>query len=114
MLSNDMDYVWYNRYPRDYYKLDIKALELKNHRKIYNRFKEDGQFIELHFGDTLDRLNGEYLDMYDGVRSEVLCATKFDENSDLSTMYLDRIDMTRSHKVKVEEKLPISEQGYTV
>ena len=37
------------------------------------------QFIELDFR--------EYLDMYDGVRSEVLCATKFDEKSDLSTTY---------------------------
>ena len=41
--------------------------------------------------------------MYDGVRSKILFATKFVENSDLSTMYLDRIDMTRSDKIKSEE-----------
>ena len=52
--------------------------------------------------------------MYDGVRWEVLCPTKFNENSDLSTMYLGRKDMTRSGKIKVEERFPISEQGYTV
>ena len=28
--------------------------------------------------------------------------------------YLGRIDMTRASKIKVEEKLSISEQGYTV
>ena len=50
--------------------------------------------------------------MYDRDRSEVLCATKFDVNSDLSKMYLGRIDMTRSDKIKVEERFPISEQGY--
>ena len=65
-------------------------------------------------GDTPDKLKGEYLDMYDGFTPEVLCTTKFDENSDLSTIYLGRIDMTRLEKIKVEEKLPISEQGYTI
>ena len=32
----------------------------------------------------------------------------------MSTTYLDRIEMTRASKIKVEEKFPISEQGYTV
>ena len=52
--------------------------------------------------------------MYDRVRSEVLVTTKFDENSDLSTTYLGRIDMTKLDKIKAEEKISISEQGYTV
>ena len=52
--------------------------------------------------------------MYVGVKSEVLSTIKFDENSDLSTTYLGRIDMTRASKIKAEEKFPISEQGYTV
>ena len=52
--------------------------------------------------------------MYEGVKSEVLSTTKFDENSDLSTTYLGRIDMTRASKIKVKERFPISEQGYIV
>ena len=52
--------------------------------------------------------------MYDGIRSQVLCTIKFGENSYLSTTYLSRIDMTRSAKIKVEERFPIPEQGYTV
>ena len=36
------------------------------------------------------------------------------ENSDLSTIYLGRVDTTRASKIKVEDSLPISEQGYTV
>ena len=51
----------------DYFKLDIKALEQKNHRKLYNRLKKDRQFIELYFVDTPDKLKREYLDMYGGV-----------------------------------------------
>ena len=33
ILSNVIKYVQYNRNPRDYYNLNVKALELKNHRK---------------------------------------------------------------------------------
>ena len=52
--------------------------------------------------------------MYEGAKLEVLSTTKFDENSDLSTTYLGRIDITRLDKIKAEEKFPISEKGYTV
>ena len=56
----------------------------------------------------------EYLDIYNGIQSEILSTTRFDENSDLSTTYLGRVDMTRTSKIKVEETFPISEQGCTV
>ena len=52
--------------------------------------------------------------MYDGLKSEVLSTTKFEDKSDLSTTYLGRIDITRLDQIKAEEKFPISEQGYTV
>ena len=49
-----------------------------------------------------EALKEEYLDVYDGIKSEVSNTTRFDENSDLSTTYLGRS----------EESFPISEQGY--
>ena len=52
--------------------------------------------------------------MYEGIQSEVISTTRFDENSDLSMTYLGRIDITRASKIKAEEKFPISEQGYLV
>ena len=52
--------------------------------------------------------------MYDGIKSEVLSTTKFDENSDLSTTYLKEINMASLDEIKAEEKFSISEQGYTV
>ena len=42
--------------------------------------------------------------MYEGIQSEVISATRFDENSDLNTTYLGKIDITRLSKIKVEEK----------
>ena len=52
--------------------------------------------------------------MYEGVKAEVLGTSTFDEYSDLSTLYLGRIDMTRVSKIKAEEKFPISKQEYTI
>ena len=52
--------------------------------------------------------------MYEGIQSEVISNTRFDENLDLSTTYLGRVDTTRVNKIIVEERFPISEQGYTV
>ena len=68
---------------------------------MYNRFKEEGwQVIELDFGNTPNKLKGEYWDMYNGVQWEALHATNFDENLDLSITYLGRIDMTRAEKIR--------------
>ena len=52
--------------------------------------------------------------MYEGVHVGVIYSARFDENSDLSTTYLGRTRVTRETKVKVEEKSPISEQGFTM
>ena len=52
--------------------------------------------------------------MYKGIQSEVISTTRFVENLDLSTTYLCRVDTTRVSKIKVEERFPISEQGYMV
>ena len=114
-ISNVINYIQYNRNPRDYFKLDIKTLDEKFHRKIYKKLKEkDWQIIELDFGHTPEKLKGEYIDMYDGVSSEVSHTMKFDENSDLSATYIGRIDMTMAGKIKAEKIFSISEQGYTV
>ena len=52
--------------------------------------------------------------MYEGIRSEILSTTRFDENLDLSTTYLGRVERCKNNQIKAEESFPISEQGYTV
>ena len=64
--------------------------------------------LELDFGDMPEKSKEEYLDIYKGIQSEILNTTRFDENSDLSTTYLRRVDTTRASKIKVEETVPIS------
>ena len=52
--------------------------------------------------------------MYEGIQSEVISTTRFDENSDLSTTYLGRGNITRPSEIKAEEKFPISEHRHTI
>ena len=97
----------------NYYNLDIRAVDQKRHMKPYNK-EEERHILELEFGDTPEKLKGEYLDMYEEIQSEVISSTRFDENLDLSTTYLGRIVMTRASKIKTEERFPISEQGLMI
>ena len=39
ILSNIVNYVQYDRNPKNFYGLDIKAIDQKNHRKIYDKLK---------------------------------------------------------------------------
>ena len=39
-------------------------------------------------------------------------ASKFDEKSDLSTLFLGQTDVTRGTKIKAEERFPITDQGF--
>ena len=76
--------------------------------------KEERDIIELDFDPTPSILKEEYLDIYEGIQAEILNTTRFDENSDLSTIYLGKSDRFKNDKIKAEESFPISEQGYTL
>ena len=40
------------------------------------------------------------MDVYEGIQSEILSITIFDENSDLSTTYLGKVDRFKNNKIK--------------
>ena len=53
--------------------------------------------------------------MYEGIQSDVVSSSRFDENSDISTTYLGKIESKEGQdKLKAEESFPISENGYTL
>ena len=52
--------------------------------------------IEVDIGPTPDVLREEYLDVYEGIHSEIVNSTRFDEKSDLSTTYLGRSDISKN------------------
>ena len=112
ILSNVLNYVQYDRYPKNYHNLSVNAVNKCG--KTSNIKEEERGMLELNFGHTPDKLREEYLDVYEGIQSEILSTTRFDENSDISTTYLGKIDKSRNNKIKIEESFPISEQGYTM
>ena len=70
--------------------------------------------IEVDFGPNPNILKEEYLDIYEGVQSEMVSTTRFDKNSYLSTTYLGKSDRAKNCKLKAVESFSISELGYTL
>ena len=104
-----LSYIQYDRHPKKYHSLGIITVKKsKNSLDI----KEERDLLELDFGPTPDILKGDYFDMYEGIQSEIVNTTRFDENSDLSTTYLGKSDRSKNDKMKAEESFPISDQGY--
>ena len=55
------------------------------------------------------------MDVYEGIQSDVVSSSRFDEKSDISTTYLGKIEKKEGqNKLKAEESFPISENGYTL
>ena len=70
--------------------------------------------MKVNLVESSGRSKEEYLDRYKGVKPEIVDTTRFDENSDLSTTYLGRINMTQDKDLMVEQRFPILKSGYTV
>ena len=82
----------------------------KHKDKLGTGKKEES--IKLDFDDTPLKLCEEYLDVYNGIQTEIVNPSRFNENSDLSTTYSGRSEKARNNKLKAEEPFPISEHGY--
>ena len=48
------------------------------------------------------KLHKEYMDVYEGIQSEIVSATRFDENSNLSMTYLGRTNKENKDKLRAE------------
>ena len=78
ILSNVLHYTQYDRHPKNYHNLSVNAIN--KCRKTPNIKEEERDMLELDFGHTPDKLREEYLDVYEGIQSEILSTTRFDEN----------------------------------
>ena len=114
ILSNIVNYIQYDRHPKNFHNLNISTVNKELYKRNSNIEEEERHMLELDFEDTPEKLKEEHLDVYKGIQSGILSTTRFNKNSDLSTTYLGRIDIIKNSKIKAEESFPISEQGYTV
>ena len=110
ILSNFLNYVQHSTFNSMNHSLSTK---LVNRYKINQNEKKE--FMEVDFGTSLQNLQDEYLDVYEGIQLDIVSSSRFDENSDISTTYFGRIEHKESQdKLKAEESFPISENGYTL
>ena len=107
ILSNILNYLQHSKFNSMNHTLDVKAM---NRHKIK---PDTGRgFKELHFGTTPQKLQEEYMDIYEGIHSDIVSSNRFEENADISTMYLGKIEnRINQDKLKAEESFPISERG---
>ena len=107
ILSDNVKYIQHDE--KSVHNLDVDTLDYRQHKEFYHGLKaEKKQTIDMDFGSNPDQLKTIYLDIYEGVHTEMIQTNKFDENSDLSTTYLGKPRMIRETKVKAEEIFLIS------
>ena len=93
--------------------LDFDTLDYRNHKDLYFQLKDkERETLDIDFGLYPDVTKARYLDVYEDIYAEMVYSSKFDKNSDLSTMYLGKADMTRNSKINAEERFPITGQGF--
>ena len=103
ILSNVLNYVQHSRFHSMNHTLDVKAINKYKHKPN----TDNREFKELDFGTMPQKLQEEYMDISEGIHSEIVSSNRFDQNSDLSTTYLGKVDK-RNQQLKVEESFPIS------
>ena len=103
ILSNSLNYVQHSKFNSMSHSLNIKPV---NRHKV--KPNEEGEFREMDFGVNSQNLQAEYLDVYEGIQTDIVSSSRFDENSDISMTYLGKIEQEESqNKLKAEEPFPI-------
>ena len=80
ILSNVINYVQDSKNPKNFHAMSIKPMN-KNKINVGRREGEKDRFTsQVSLVDISDRITEEYLDRYEGVKSEILNTTRFDKN----------------------------------
>ena len=96
------------------HSLDIRPINKHKSQSNDSHSSLVKEFREVDFGKDPQNLQDEYLDVYEGIQSDIVSSNRFNENSDISMTYLGQIEHKGSkNKLKAEESFPISENGYT-
>ena len=111
IFSDNIRYVQHDQITTQ--NLNFDTLDYRNHKGLYLQLKEEPILaLYIDFGLYPDVTKARYLDVYEDIYVEMVYASKFDENSGLSTTYLGQTNMTRSTRIKAEERVPITGQGF--
>ena len=91
ILSNSLNYVQCSKFNSMEHSLSIHPVN-RYKVKPNDCFSSFGkEFREVDFSTNLQNLQAKYLDMYEGIQSDIVSSSRFDENSDISMTYLGKI-----------------------
>ena len=111
IFSDNIRYVQHDQMTTQ--NLNFDTLDYRNYKDLYLQLKEEKrEALDVDFGLYPDVTKARYLDVYEDIYAEMVYASKFDENSELSMMYLGQTNMSRSTRIKAEERFPITGQGF--
>ena len=60
ILSNVVNYIQHDRHPKNFYHLNIRAVDKEIYKRKSSIEGEERQMLELDFGDTPEKLKKEY------------------------------------------------------
>ena len=111
IFSDNVRYVQHDKMTTQ--NLGLDTLDYRKHKDLYFQLKdEERETLDVDFGLYPDITKARYLDVNEDIYAEMVYASKFDENVDLNTTYLGQTNMTRNTRIKVEERFPITGQGF--
>ena len=111
IFSDNIRYVQHDKMTTQ--NLGLDTLDYRKHKDLYSQLKGEGrETLNVDFGLYPNVTKSRYLDVYEDIYAEMVYASKFDENVNLSTTYLGQTNMTRNTRIKVEERFPIMGQGF--
>ena len=105
ILGNIINYVKYDKHPKNFHNMSVGPINKMKNKIKSRKVEKERPISEIDFRDTSDRLKEEYLDRYEGVKSEILSTARFNENSDLSTTYLGRVNVVRENKITARRQI---------
>ena len=85
IFSNIIKYVQYSKNTKDFHSMIIKPAKLSKTTKSTKSRNVNESLLNINLIEGPGRSKEEYLDRYEGLKSEIVDTTTFDENSDLST-----------------------------
>ena len=113
ILSDHVKYVQHDE-SDSLHNVKFDSLNYHVNEDIYKELKEQ-QMLKtgIDFSGVSEKVKSDYLDVYDGVYTEIISTNRFDEDTDLSTTYLGQTDMSRKTEVKAEESFAMNAAGHT-
>ena len=53
--------------------IDIKPIDYRDHKRMYRKMgKEEGEWLNINFGESLEIIRNKYMDVYDEIYAEVV------------------------------------------